>query len=794
LFLAQDYEELIRTVSENRKNGFEDKLETRIIRPLCAIAYWELGAIEKSDEQIQVLESEGFAGEAVAVKCTMARRDGASKTTIAEILEKALRDYPDNVIILTHIVDYLDPAVGEDAEKISDAFRNLLMRRELLPEEYSKYAFAESTLNHPEEARNILMRAVAHYPGIPRLIHDLALAVEATGDQETAYDLCSQYIRIGGKSYAIFKNTAILAQMTGRIEDAIKLFSRAITNTKDPGEIGDIHCQLYELKRKKGASAKELMSHISQFGKTITDREPEREARYLVMMLFAPRPTEPIDEEMRSWIEEAKRRLSEFQEKNPKFPFLRSFKIDTALSPEEQAKEILTTITAMTLPSLIRRAQLEMAARGGPWPFALRAEMSDSVFSYWSLCTQSKVSSHAIHIWSPDVSLEDENECARAARSVCIDLVALLTLAELDILEVLTTFDRVIISLGTMRTIEVEINDVLKAPHPHATSISRWLASNRGRVRVRHAKDSPSSDPGKDVEKSIILTSIMASSRQILGFGIGESLSLASSQKLPLYSDDVFTRYAARGDGSTRGFSTISLLKALREKGKVQLSDETNVLARMIQLNFRIVPFEPLHLMCALKDLIDSLSVEGRGPKQGDMLRDKALGPLLRQFGEPSLDAAPFPGIATDWWVAITEKGFPSEILEESMGYPFYALSNRSVGGVLKGPSKDESLERGPLLLALFLFKVIVRNKKLVQIAWSAVKACCRRYFRDEESYERITKERIPFWLVRAIEMWPIADDEKVQMLIAFTEALPYEDKATVEAYIIRHAKPSFSK
>jgi hypothetical protein len=176
------------------------------------------------------------------------------------------------------------------------------------------------------------------------------------------------------------------------------------------------------------------------------------------------------------------------------------------------------------------------------------------------------------------------------------------------------------------------------------------------------------------------------------------------------------------------------------------------------------------------------------------MLRDKALGPLLRQFGEPSLDSGPFPGIATDWWVAITEKGFPSEILEESMGYPFYALSNRSVGVVLKGLSKGESLERGSSLLALFLFKVIVRNKKLVQIAWSAVKACCRRYFRDEKSYERLTKERIPFWVVRAIEMWPIADDEKVQMLIAFTEALPYEDKATVEAYIIRHAKPSFSK
>jgi hypothetical protein len=589
------------------------------------------------------------------------------------------------------------------------------------------------------------------------------------------------------------KNTAILAEMTGRIDDAIKLFSNAITKAQDSREIGDIHCQLYELKRKKGASVKELMSHIDRFGKTILNREPEREARYLVMILLAPRSAEPIDEEMQSWIEEGKRRLTEFQEKNPKFPFLRSFKIDTTLSPEEQSKELLTTITAETLPSCIRRAQLEMAARGGPWPFALRAGMSDSIFSYWSLCTQTNVSSHAVHIWTPDIPLEEENNTARMAREVCVDIVALLALAELDILDILTTLDRVIISLGTMRAIGGELNDLFKGPHPHATRISTWLASNKRLVRVRHITYSPVSGIGNDTQKSIIVTSVTPSPRQIMGCGIGESLSLISSQKLILYSDDVFTRCAARMDGSTKTFSTISLLRALREKGRVQLSRETQVLARMIRLNFRIVPFEPVHLMSALEELIESLRSEGRVPKQADMLNDESLGTLLRQFAESSLNVAPLQGIATDWWVAVVEKGFTSEILEASMSYPVYALSQRSVGGVLTGLPKDEPMERSAALLALFLLKIIRRDEKLISQAWSAVKLCCSRRY-EEKSYQQMIRNKIPFSLVKWIELQPIGDNEKAQTLVAFTEALPYEDKATVEVYIIQRIKPSFSK
>ncbi|MGD0488252.1 MAG: DUF4365 domain-containing protein [Syntrophorhabdales bacterium] len=793
LHLSQDYEELIRTISENREDGFEDVLEARIMRPLCAIAYSEIGAKRESDEQIRVLESEGLIGEAVGVKCYIARKNGVPRTTISDSLQKALRDHPDNVVILTHLIEYLDPTIVEDAGRIADAFGKLVRRRELLPEEYSKYAFAVGTLNRPEEARDILMRAVKHYPGIPSLIHDLALAVERTGDQETAYRLCSDYIRVGGKSYAILKNTAILAEMTGRIDDAIKLFSNAITKTQDSREIGDIHCQLYELKRRKGTSVKELMSHIDRFGKTIPNREPEREARYLVMMLLAPRSAEPIDEEMQSWIEEEKRRLTEFKEKNPKFPFLRSFKIDTTLSPEEQSKELLTTITAETLPSRIRRAQLEMAARGGPWPFALRAGMSDSIFSYWSLCTQTNVSSHAVHIWTPDIPLEEENNTARMAREVCVDIVALLALAELDILDILTTLDRVIISLGTMRAIGGELNDLFKGPHPHATRISTWLASNKRLVRVRHITYSPVSGIGNDTQKSIIVTSVTPSPRQIMGCGIGESLSLISSQKLILYSDDVFTRCAARMDGSTKTFSTISLLRALREKGRVQLSRETQVLARMIRLNFRIVPFEPVHLMSALEELIESLRSEGRVPKQADMLNDESLGTLLRQFAESSLNVAPLQGIATDWWVAVVEKGFTSEILEASMSYPVYALSQRSVGGVLTGLPKDEPMERSAALLALFLLKIIRRDEKLISQAWSAVKLCCSRRY-EEKSYQQMIRNKIPFSLVKWIELQPIGDNEKAQTLVAFTEALPYEDKATVEVYIIQRIKPSFSK
>ncbi|MCX5816381.1 MAG: DUF4365 domain-containing protein [Proteobacteria bacterium] len=797
LFLAEDYEKLITTISENRKQGFEDVDEECLLRSLCAIAYYEIGEEEESSKQIRALDEKEFVADALTVKCTIASKNRASKETIIGILNQALEADPENLTVRTHIAGYLNPTTVEDAKIIEDCFEHILKFRDLLPEEYSNYTRAVNTLNKYEKARDILYKAVKRYPGIPSLIHDLALAVECTGDQETAYQLCSDYIRLGGKSYAVLKNTAILAEMTGRTDEAIKLFSRALSKSHDAHEQGDIHCQLYELKRRKGVSTKELISHIHEFGKTITGDDTTREARYLTMILMAPKPSDQADKELELWFEEAKRRLGEFERKHPKNPFLKGFKINTALSPEEQAWDMMTTISSVTLPARMRGAQLEMAARSGTWAFVFRAEvLSNSVFSYWSLCTASEERSHAIHIWSPDISLDEENKTAGAAKSACVDITTLLALAQLDMLDLLEILDQVVISLSTKRALAIELEGILSAPYPLAQKIDVWLRTNRSRVRVRRFPWSKGFDfEDNESESNVpgLLTPFQPSIAKMLPYGVGESVKLAAFLNLPLYSDDVFARYIALKDNNVKGFSTISMVAALREKGKISLASETEVFGKMLKLNFRIVPFNSQHLYCSLENVANSLTTKGRIPRAKDLIQDETLGSLLRQFADSSIEPAGLYRIAIDWWIAILEKGLPTGILEQSMVYLLFAFSQRTVGGVLKGVVKDEPDEIRAALLTFFLLKVSQKDSRLIPAAWSAVKTYCEEHYRDQATFQKVIFEKLPNWFVKLLEMRVKTNSyDKVKILASFTTKLPNGDRTLIEEYIVRHIRPSF--
>lgn len=797
LFLAEDYEKLITTISENRQQGFEDEDEECFLRSLCAIAYYEIGVEEESSKQIQALEKKGFVADALTVKCTIASKNKASKETIMSILRQALEADPESLTVRTHIAGYLNPADIEDAKIIEDCFEHILKFRDLLPEEYSNYARAINTLNKYEKARDILYKAVKRYPGIPSLIHDLALAVECTGDQETAYQLCSEYISLGGKSYAVLKNTAILAEMTGRTDEAIKLFSRALSKSQDAHGRGDIHCQLYELKRRKGVSTKELISHIHEFGKTITGDDTTKEARYLTMILMAPKPSDQADKELELWFEEAKRRLGEFERKHPKSPFLKGFKINTTLSPEEQAWDMMTTISSVTLPARMRGAQLEMAARSGTWAFVFRAEvLSNSVYSYWSLCTASEERSHAIHIWSPDISLDEENKTAGAAKSACVDITTLLALAQLDMLDLLEILDQVVISLSTKKALAIELEGILSAPYPLAQKIDVWLRTNRSRVRVRRFPWSKSFDFEDNESESNVpgfLTPFQPSIAKMLPYGVGESVKLAAFLNLPLYSDDVFARYIALKDNNVKGFSTISMVAALREKGKISLASETEVFGKMLKLNFRIVPFNSQHLYCSLENVVNSFSAKGTTPQAKDLIQDETLGSLLRQFGDSSIELVRLSRTAIAWWLTILEKNLPAGILEASMEHPLFALSQKTIGGALRGVVKDEPDEMIAVLLASFLLQVCQTDTGLIPAAWSATKTYCEKYYRDEANFQKVIFERLPNRFVKLLEKLVKNDNQhKVKTLTAFTTNLPIEDRTLIEEYIVHHIRPSF--
>ena len=146
--------------------------------------------------------------------------------------------------------------------------------------------------------------------------------------------------------------------------------------------------------------------------------------------------------------------------------------------------------------------------------------------------------------------MQQEAGAVPIGEKVCVDITALLTLAELDILDLLTmNFGIITIAQQTRQTIWMENHPILGI-HPLAEKISTWMESNRQKIRVRHA-GTEVHDMGEALEYHSTSAGIMTPTKTIplnvmLPDGAGESLMLAEKLQIPLYSDESCIRMWAR--------------------------------------------------------------------------------------------------------------------------------------------------------------------------------------------------------------------------------------------------------
>ena len=209
-----------------------------------------------------------------------------------------------------------------------------------------------------------------------------------------------------------------------------------------------IHHHLYQLRLKKGDDPETIRRHAVNFGQTVsTDQE---EVTYLVMFLMSPEITEP-SEEAAVWTKDFQKRLAEFTAKHPDFPSFKSFKIPDHVPDEDRGFWIASEMAAVMLPHELGTAKLWQSAREKPWPLVFRASYcpGESIFDYWSRCSQSETFSHSTHVFGSGNDFAKEVEAAQGD-SVCIDVTALITLAALDLLDLIAeNFRLVFIGQGT---------------------------------------------------------------------------------------------------------------------------------------------------------------------------------------------------------------------------------------------------------------------------------------------------------------------------------------------------------
>ena len=271
---------------------------------------------------------------------------------------------------------------------------------------------------------------------------------------------------------------------------------------------------------------------------------------------------------------------------------------------------------------------------------------------------------------------------------------------------------------------------------------------------------------------------------EALPAGAGEAILLAKELGLPLYCDDSGVRVIARNEHGVKVFSTLSLLARLRTEGVLSLGQHTELLVKMLQSHFRVVPFTPQHLSARVKALNEEARARGNCLKSADLSRDDVLSALVPGLWDPLLTLETRLHLTVGWWLELLrDSSIPQGILDATIHAPSFAIAQEASGGVIEGVTENGPAKTQALLWTGFLWRAWRLDPDLLPRAWSAVKTAATRRSETEEQYERYIWDWIPRMLTRVIDNDPaLTDDEKLSDWVHFDIALPQEDRWQFES------------
>jgi tetratricopeptide (TPR) repeat protein len=787
--IAEEHEEALAIVRKREESGFSDVEEEGVARSVAAVALAELGEQTKAQEQVQILRRKPeLLAQAIVAEADVVWRTTRDSEKVSRIYEEGLAISHNDPFL--QMMCALQIGVGSpDAARITvPVLESLDQSRQLAPEEYLLWIRGCLLLDLPERAAGVLDRALARFPKDSRLLFEHSSVQWVLGNEEGAYHSIQEYLK-REKSYQALRECAVLARNTGRLDVAIKSFELASRKTDSPEQLGAIHSQLYLLKKLRRDAPKDILRHAYEFGKT-TDDDPEKEAQYFMMFLTAPGDSEAGDPEIKAWCEETQNRIHNFSQLHPQFHSFRAIRFDATKPIGDQFKDAITDIIAKTLPRELATTPMRMAARSQNWPLVLRATYYPdihSMFELWDKCTKSKDFEYGIHIWANKNDPISEQAAVERTAEVCIDITALLTLAQLDLLEAFSdTFDRIFLAKGTKQMLDLE-QVSLSGPHPLSEKINKWRVNNISKIRTRKAEESKAKS--SQGAATVLATHDDISIDKLLGGGVGESLLLSRRLGISLYSDESSVRVWSVSEYGVQSFSTLAFLKHYQQASRLNEMFSIRLEAEMIRRNFRVVPFTAVHLVQPLREVIKQ---KGDDITSADLREHPVLGVYLKEFAESFITVASLARVAVDWWFAIVfDRDIPISCLPACLEPPSSALILwRTISGVIE-QAEAEPERRAAALWAGFLWRCYRRDDGQVEAVWGNIKDCCSRIFHGQYEKQRaVLFQHMPRVLldIASTEVG-LSSNQRWTLYISLPWKLPQPDKAEWEKEFFKHSQ-----
>lgn len=769
LMAAERFDEALEEIGAREKQGFRDKDEEHLSYQLAAIAHAENSNFERANKCIEKLRADpASAANATLAEVEVRRREGKAPAELQSLIRIQLVNDPKNPWLLTGLVRELGWPNTENAEEIVDAVKRIAESRQLTQVEFAALGHGYLQLNELDDAERVFRSAIERYPEDSRFGFEYAQVLALGGNEDGAYHELHRYLKFAKGDPHVYRNLGSLAFSTGHIEEAIKWLGRALSRTTDPKERGELNHLLWELCRRRGDPAKELMRYVTGFGQT-TDDDADAEARFLMMALLTPLAPEDLEHsEIAASRDEINRRLDAFVEAHPQHRGFRAFKMPLNLSDEEQAQRLMQELAYITLPRRLAAGQMEIAARGAPWPLCLRAPLlhnSNSLFSYWEVCTNSGDYTNAVHIFYAPLDIDAEASEVPLDQRVVVDLNALLTLCALKLLdEIPKVFRQIILARSTRQAIWRELGQVGYS-HPLAWTLEDWITRNGAVIRIRAAKDDL-----KDETQKVV--------GEMLGYGIGESFALAEQLGLALYSDEGVVRAEAKKKGSPDAFCTISLLRRLRQADRLRLDDETKLLGRLMRLNYRYVPFGAEHLQSAL------MSAVGRSITAETLRSDETVRSFLDQFGETHVTLESLLKVVGEWWPKLlANQAVSDDLIERVIGWIIFVATQRLMVADKIPACWDLDDVRSEILVALLM---AVKRSRVFDRGVGILKHCAEEIARNSETrYRKILFEKMPDTVVRSLMQSGQGRAEIERVTSELMSALPQEERAKWEERLV---------
>lgn len=697
LYSADEHEGLLAEVRKRSLAGFSSPAEEVLCRELAAVAFAHIGSDREAEEQLELLrDAEESRANAASATAHVRRIQGKPAPAIVAELRSALEEYPDDVHVLTALLQTIGEVSSQNADEAVDVIERLASLRQLFPVEASILARAHRLKGELQNAADILAQARRRFPENPRLALEHSSQLAELGETEDAYAVLQEYVANVGKSLETYRQLGALAVAMGRLDEAIALLSEASRKEEDATARGEIACQLYMLRRRRGDPPKDILMEAMRFGET-TNGERDAEARFILMCLMVP-GVDLADEEVAGWRDIVTERMDSFFATYPHSHIIRRFQAPAGLPDGEAVDHMLTEVMAVTLPSRMKSGLAEIAARGSAWPLALRHGLLGSgttIVSDWQSCTQRDEFAHGIHCSVPAADPGGDTAKVRFDLPVCIDPVTILTLAHLAILDqVVGFFPLVIVPSRAREMLELEAFG-LPARNELAFALLDWMQRHRERIRIRRFSRGDGDDGQLELSQSGLWVRKRTNVGQALAFGVGESMLLAARDGLQLYAEESAIRGAAEEEWNLRSFGTLAVLRKLRQDGKIGALQESSAYARLIEANYYYLPVQVDHLHAQLELAINEL-----GEPTIDELRSRRdLAPLLRCFAVIQYDDAAILGLAMAWLVRIHDDGRVPERTRRGLSeHLTWVFGQRDLEGVLRGVSLTLPLERRAVL------------------------------------------------------------------------------------------------